>query len=99
MISQSDECFDKMQNFDRDYRIVRPDGEVRHVRSRAKYVHAVPGSGPRFIGVNIDITQDVRKTEELEVARAAMEHDSRHDALTGLANRRKLDEVHAEVYQ
>ena len=96
VISQSEECFDKMQNFDRDYRIVRPDGQVRHVRSRAKYVHAVPGSGPRFIGVNFDITEDVRKTEELEVARAAMEHDSRHDALTGLANRRKLDEVYAE---
>ncbi len=95
VIAQADECFDKKLNFDRDYRIVRPDGEVRHVRSRAKYVHAVQGSGPRFIGVNIDITQDVRKTEELEVARAAMEHDSRHDALTGLANRRKLDEVHA----
>lgn len=89
-------CFADKRNFSKDYRIVRPNGEIRHVRSRAKYVHASNGSGPRFIGVNIDITDDVLKTEELETARAAMEHDSRHDALTGLANRRRLDEVYAD---
>ena len=47
VVTQSDECFDKKQNFDRDYRIVRPGGEVRHVRSRAKYVHAM--QGPRQV--------------------------------------------------
>ncbi|WP_458792051.1 EAL domain-containing protein [Yoonia sp. MH D7] len=86
-------------DFVNDYRIVRADGAVRHVRSRAKYVHADHLSGARFIGVNIDITDDVRKTEELEAAHAAMEHDSRHDALTGLANRRKLDEVYRAFIQ
>lgn len=96
VVAIADACFAEKRNFSKDYRIVRPNGEIRHVRSRAKYVHASSGSGPRFIGVNIDITDDVLKTEELETARAAMEHDSRHDALTGLANRRRLDEVHAD---
>ncbi len=99
VIADTNFCFTHKTDFIKDYRIVRAGGEVRHVRSRAKYVHADQGSGPRFMGVDIDITDDVRKTEELEAARAAMEHDSRHDALTGLANRRKLDEVYRGFMQ
>ncbi len=74
-----------------DYRVCRPDGEVRHVRSRAIFVKD-DKRGDRFVGVNIDVTSDILRQEELEAARALLEYESRHDALTGLANRRGLDE-------
>jgi diguanylate cyclase (GGDEF)-like protein len=46
--------------------------------------------------VNFDITLDKLQAEELENARTLLEYESRHDALTALANRRKLDEVFLE---
>ncbi|MDX8351519.1 EAL domain-containing protein [Cognatiyoonia sp. IB215182] len=78
-------------DFRRDFRIVRPNGEVRHIRSLAGYV-ARDAHQAKLIGVNIDVTEDYERSAQLEAARAQLEYDSRHDALTGLANRRLLDE-------
>lgn len=75
-----------------DFRILRPSGEVRHVRTMARYAD-LSGTQTKLFGVNIDITEDVKRAEELESARKQLEYDSRHDALTGLANRRLLDET------
>ena len=83
--------------FAMDYRIIRPSGEIRHIRNRATYIDHKDGRGPRFLGVNLDITEDALRSQELEKARAAMEYESRHDALTGLPNRRRFDEVHAAM--
>ena len=74
-----------------DFRIVRPNGEVRYIRSAARHV-ASPGSLGKLLGVNQDVTEDYERAEELEIARQRLEYDSQHDALTGLANRRLLDE-------
>ncbi len=79
-----------------DYRICRPDGEIVHVRSRAVFV-ADPKNGDRFVGVNIDITEDIRRQEELEAARAQLEYEAHHDALTGLINRRGVDALQSEM--
>ncbi len=89
------ECQKNEVGFKRDYRIVRPSGEIRNIRSLARFEHTQ--KGPKLYGVNIDLTEDVRRTQELEAARQQMEHDSRHDALTGLANRRLLDETTQDV--
>jgi len=97
MLKYSEQCMATQSDFRQDYRIVRPTGEVRHIRSRARFMQDHNNEGAGFLGVNIDITEDVTKTLALEKARAAMEYESRHDPLTGLANRRKLDEVHAEI--
>lgn len=89
-----------------DYRIMRQDGTVRHVRSRASYIDD-PIDGPKLLGLQWDVTQDyklaqdlkdanaiaLKNNRQLEAARALMEHNSLHDALTGLANRRMLDQV------
>jgi predicted signal transduction protein with EAL and GGDEF domain len=83
------QCFQQKDDFNRDFRIVRDDGEVRHVRSVAR----TSKSNGRMLGVNIDVTDDYHRAQELERARELLEHDSRHDALTGLANRRLLDET------
>lgn len=91
-MAYSDKCNLEGNPFQRDYRIVRPDGAVRHVRSLASQ-DITDGEEARLIGVNIDVTDHYARARELEIAKAQLEYDSRHDALTGLANRRLLDET------
>jgi len=92
--------------YEADYRVVLSDGRVRHVRSVAKLYHVADG-GAKVIGVNWDVTADVELNEnlkratattqarnaELESARVRIEHNALHDSLTGLPNRRYLDEM------
>lgn len=48
--------------FDTEFRIVRPDGQVRHIRSRGIVVRDTGGEPVRITGVNLDITTQ-RETE------------------------------------
>lgn len=85
------------------FRIVRPDGELRWVRSSAHVEHV--GDVPiRAVGFVIDIT-DARRGElalrdanrALEQERTALARQSLEDPLTGIANRRGLDAELARV--
>ncbi|KKB08377.1 histidine kinase [Devosia chinhatensis] len=92
--------------YESDYRIVLPSGEVRHVRSIAARF-SEPDQPDKVIGVNWDVTADVllnqdlrlaksqaeARAAELELARSRIEHNALHDSLTGLPNRRFLDET------
>jgi PAS domain S-box-containing protein len=52
------------------YRIVRPDGNVRHVQSIGSFPHASPGLRSRRIGVLLDVTDRIdaeRRERVLEV--------------------------------
>jgi len=70
------------------YRIIRRDGEVRHLESLVRFIAGV-GSAGQVLGTVRDITEEKTRAEELAFA-------ARHDALTGLLNRAAFDRLLAE---
>jgi PAS domain S-box-containing protein len=63
-------------DFDHDYRIVRPDGTVRHIHSLAHPVFHPSGDVTEYVGTVIDVTDrkladDALRTMQAELARAA----------------------------
>jgi len=93
-------------HYSSEYRVVHADRTIRHVRTRA-VVFSEPNEPPKMIGAEWDVTADVKlnralvraktlaekKNAELEAAKARIEHNALHDSLTGLPNRRYLDEL------
>ena len=57
------------RNFDYEFRIVRPDGEVRWIASRGRAQRDPQGLTTRVFGINVDITE--RHSAELERAALA----------------------------
>jgi diguanylate cyclase (GGDEF)-like protein/PAS domain S-box-containing protein len=94
----------KETTFSNAFRIVRPDGDIRHIRARVAPFRLASGES-RIIGANWDATHDIviqqelaeasrlaeARNRELEAAKAHIEHCALHDFLTGLPNRRFLD--------
>jgi diguanylate cyclase (GGDEF)-like protein/PAS domain S-box-containing protein len=101
---------DSNQLFTNEFRIIRADGEIRHIRARVAPIPSASGKHI-FVGANWDVTEDYRIREELERARelaearnheleeanAKIEHNALHDFLTQLPNRRFLDVRLAEI--
>jgi diguanylate cyclase (GGDEF)-like protein/PAS domain S-box-containing protein len=87
------------------FRIVRPDGSVRYIRSRSMAFVDTEGER-KLVGANWDVTEDIElrnelekarqlaeaRNEELEAAKARIEYNALHDHLTALPNRRYLDQ-------
>lgn len=67
------------------YRIIRRDGEIRHVESLVRFISA-PDSAGQILGTVRDITEDKKREQELAYA-------AHHDALTGLLNRAAFDRL------
>ncbi|MCY0148354.1 EAL domain-containing protein [Hoeflea sp. G2-23] len=88
-----------------EFRVLTRKGEIRWIRAIGA-VHEDEGRQRYILGVNWDVSTDVQlkthllaamqnaevRNNELEDARAQMERNSLHDSLTGLPNRRYLDE-------
>ncbi|WKB51868.1 hybrid sensor histidine kinase/response regulator [Eleftheria terrae] len=60
-----------------EYRILRPDGEVRTVRTRLRHVRNPAGRTLRVVGATLDITEQKQATQAIERARAAAEEANR----------------------
>jgi PAS domain S-box-containing protein len=50
------------KEFDTEFRIVRPDGEIRYLKAASRTLRAADGSATRMTGVNFDVT-DRRRAE------------------------------------
>tara|TARA_R110002020_G_scaffold145996_4_gene320429 strand:+ start:10024 stop:12690 length:2667 start_codon:yes stop_codon:yes gene_type:complete len=91
--------------YNSEFRVLTRDGTTRWIRAIGAVHYDLDGR--RYIvGVNWDVSTDIAlktrllaskqnaelRNRELEDARAQMERNSLHDSLTGLPNRRYLDE-------
>ena len=75
-----------------EYRIMRPDGEFRYLNQRAQYLSVSSGRTTQSIVVIQDVTEQKQVELRLDKSRKELEFLSRTDALTGIANRRCMDE-------
>jgi len=71
-----------------EYRILRPDGERRIIRSAGVFHVAGDGTATQEVGVCWDVTDMMETRRRLEEANKALSDMAFYDALTGLANRR-----------
>src|SRR5205809_2720955 len=60
------------QTFEIEYRLLRPDGDIRWLISRGRYGHDDRGGVSELIGVAIDITAQVKADLELRLQREEM---------------------------
>lgn len=67
-------------SFDIEYRIVRPEGEIRYLKNRSTLARNALGEPDHIDGIIYDITEQKRTEHKLWF-------DAFHDLLTGLANR------------
>ncbi len=86
------------------FRIIRPDGDIRWVRSAACVIQDMSRNAVRAVGFVVDITDAWRGELALRDANRALEKEktslarqSLEDPLTGIANRRYLDSELARI--
>lgn len=87
------------REYDIEYRIRRPDGELRWVWSRSVLIRGPGGAVVRLVGLTEDVTAHKQAelriqqlNAELEQAYARERELSRTDELTGLGNRKRYNE-------
>ncbi|MDK2776320.1 MAG: PAS domain-containing protein [Pseudomonadota bacterium] len=59
--------------FDTAYRVIRPDGQIRYLRSSALVVRDAGGDTIRMVGVNYDVTDSREKQRQNEEALSLLE--------------------------
>lgn len=101
------DCLERRQPMSFEARIVRSDGEIRHVYSRTEVETSEDGTNVAIFGIFQDVTERVMAVLDMADARARAEARASEaiilaetDTLTGIANRRKvLAVLAAEVEQ
>jgi two-component system CheB/CheR fusion protein len=84
-------------HFDEEFRILRPDGQVRWIMARGIAVSDEHGTASEMVGVNLDITE--RKRDETEIHEVNQALELRLSTLMEAARQRsdQLTEVAAQV--
>jgi diguanylate cyclase (GGDEF)-like protein len=87
------------RNYGIEFRIIRPDGEIRWVRSSAVIFDDYRGNPTRAVGYVVDITDSWLAEEQLKQSNEILREENRLlkrealiDPLTGIGNRRALDQ-------
>lgn len=62
-----------------EHRVVHPDGTVRWVEARAFPIHGHEGEVLEIVGISIDVTDQKRREQELEVLNRVLRHDIRNE--------------------
>ena len=76
-----DESLKTFKPYDLEHRIIRPDGEIRHIHTRGRVLVDEEGKSTKMYGVTEDITE--RKHAEEQIKRLADIVDSSDDAIIG----------------
>ena len=76
------------EDFNQRFRIVTPAGQERVIAGRAGIELGTNGKARRVVGVNYEITKEIKREKALEAARDQIEYEAFHDPLTHVGNRR-----------
>jgi len=71
-LAEAREAVNRSGRFVSEYRIVRPGGDVRHIRDMAS-VYVAPDGTRRLVGLLWDVTADVERQQELDLRRMEAE--------------------------
>ena len=79
--------------FEFSLRLIRADGELRHVRARGLTIPGPDDVPAQIFGVFVDVTEERNAAEGLRAENLRLQQIAYVDALTQLANRRQFDEA------
>jgi diguanylate cyclase (GGDEF)-like protein len=91
-IAKLDAAKSSRETSNSEFRIVWPNGQVRHLRAVRSTIFAPDGGAQRMFGAHWDITELRDLAEQLQRESSAAKYAAAHDQLTGLANRRGLED-------
>ena len=104
-VAKADYAIATGERYATTYRVISKDGTLRHIQAVGQR-HIGANGLQKFIGIALDVSEDIVKNEalisakndaeakaaELAAVHMRIQHNATHDPLTGLANRRALDE-------
>lgn len=86
VLAEGRRATESRSDFSCEYRVVRPDGEVRWVRGLGRAIVDDTGEPVRFVGLNFDVTDLKRSEDEFRRMQSELIHMSRVSAMGAMAS-------------